>query len=152
MNRSLITALLIVAALLVGRSQELTLTYAPDTLLLGNTATVTYRADNIDCALDINLSELPIISGPSRSSSTSIINGTIRRSEALTISIQPQTVGPLVLPSISCIMGKDTLQAWGSIIVLDNPEGIQQGQPPAISPSDRSRSSAPRVRRKLRKI
>lgn len=103
-----------------------------DTVLLGNRVEVSYKAENIPCDLNPDLSGLPIIAGPSTSSSMSIINGQQTSMRSVTLVLLPEQVGLLVLPALSCD-SIDTEQR--EIIVIENPEGIkQQASPRQYSP------------------
>lgn len=123
-----------------------------DTVLLGNTVEVSYTAHNLSCDLSPDLSSLPIYAGPRTSSSVSIINGRRSSQETLTFVMIPQESGIIHLPLVSC----DSVSVDPrSIVVLDNPDGIEQSSKPSNGYMQQPRT-IPRMpkqpRRRLRKI
>jgi hypothetical protein len=104
-------------------AQSLEIWTSLDTVLLGNRVEVSYKAENVPCDLNPELNGLPVIAGPSTSSSVSIINGQRSSMRSLTVVLLPEEVGTIVLPGVSC--DSITIEQR-EIIVVENPEGIKQ--------------------------
>lgn len=99
-----------------------------DTVLLGNTFTLKYYADQLDGEFEAPaLSGLNVISGPNSSMSLNIINGKASKKISYSITVLPDKVGVIEIESALLIAEDSTYMSFPFIIeVLPNPDGEVQ--------------------------
>lgn len=139
-----------------GQSLEVNVSF--DTLYLGNSLKITFTAENTNGDIAVDLTGLPIVSGPNTSSSISIMNGQRSATQEITYYAKPTQVGPLTIPAASIV--EDGLETHPYVVlVVDNPDQIIQKAPQSARTSLWGRHSQPapsapptRPRRQLKKI
>lgn len=139
-----------------GQSLEVNVSF--DTLYLGNSLKITFTAENTNGDIAVDLTGLPIVSGPNTSSSISIMNGQRSATQEITYYAKPTQVGPLTIPAASIV--EDGLETHPYVVlVVDNPDQIIQKAPQSARTSLWGRRSQPappapptRPRRQLKKI
>lgn len=101
-------ALLLVAWLLVpgAAAAGLTVTVSPDSVALGESATLTLTFDGDGPDTDPTLPNVPNLQfqGGSQQRSTSIINGRMSSSTAFTYLVMPRQVGDYTIPAITAVV------------------------------------------------
>ena len=99
-----------------------------DTVLLGNTFTLRYYAEQLDGQFQPpELSNLNVISGPNSSMSVNIINGQASRKISYTITVLPDDVGQIEVDPALLMTEDSTYMSFPFIIeVIPNPDGEVQ--------------------------
>lgn len=99
-----------------------------DTVLLGNVTKVKFTLEN--CKGDFeppNFDDFDIVGGPNVSSSVSIINGEMTKSESYSYILKPRDLGQYMIGEVFISADEGDLKTEPvEIIVLHNPEGIIQ--------------------------
>lgn len=117
--------LLIYQGCLLGQSLSTTTSF--DTLYLGNTLTLTYTAKNLPGSIQVDVSDLPIISGPNQSSSSIYTNGELETVHSISYILRPEVAGIVDMPEAYVRDGDQVYETTlHTVIVLDNPDNIIQ--------------------------
>jgi len=99
-----------------------------DTVYLGNYFELSYTLENVKGEIEYPaLNAFEILSGPNVASSFSIINGKSTSSYTYSYRLMPKEVATIKINPVQCKTENGILESEAIIIVvLDNPEGIQQ--------------------------
>lgn len=154
MRRGIYTAMGIMWTVLC-MAQSVTVSTSVDTLLLGNAVEVRYVATNLNCHMEIDFGAVPVVGGPSTTSSIQIVNGQRSSTETISVLILPSSTGVLRLPIGRCLTQDSSWQTpLIELPVHDNPDGVSQDGRLDVVPELRG-ETGPRQRqghRKLKKI
>lgn len=113
---------------LSGQEVAFTVAVTADTLYMGNPLGIKYTIENKQGDFEPPSFEgFEIIGGPNVSNQMSMINGDVTQSASYEYYLMPLNIGPYRIDAASLKSGEGT---WSSdevyLIVVDNPEGIQQ--------------------------
>lgn len=100
-----------------------------DTVYMGNFFEVHYVEENINSDYtNLSFDDFEVISGPNHMASTTILNGEISSSRRTTYRLLPLKSGVYKLPSMSHYdeSGQLVSSVERQVVVLENPDGIQQ--------------------------
>ena len=99
-----------------------------DTVYLGNYFELSFTLENVKGQVEFpDLSAFEVLSGPNMASSISIINGNTSSTYSYSYRLMPSQAGVFTIGSAQCETSKGKIESKAlSIIVLENPEGIQQ--------------------------
>ncbi len=119
---------LFVAHNLSGQEVAFTVAVTADTLYIGNPLGVKYTIENKQGDFEPPSFEgFDIIGGPNVSNQMSMINGDVTQSASYEYFLMPLSIGPHKIDAANLKSGDGT---WSSdevyLIVVDNPDGIQQ--------------------------
>lgn len=112
---------------------KFTVRVSTDSVLMGNNFQASFTLENADGA-NFKAPELAayfdVISGPNTSSSTTMMNGQMSKSITYTYYLQPRETGVFYIEPASIETPDNYLEtAPMEIMVVPNPDGIQQNQP-----------------------
>ncbi len=144
-------------------SQEgsFTVSTSKDTLLMGNSFTVTFTIKNMNGDFDApELDDFDIMAGPNVSSSFSFMNGQSSQEMSYSYLLRPRREGAIIIPSAYLVTDSDTVESAEKLIfVLPNPDGIieqeggiQQSISPYQPPIPVQPTTPAKPKRKVRKI
>ncbi|MFT4667853.1 MAG: hypothetical protein ACI8YQ_004656 [Polaribacter sp.] len=134
MKKGLITTTLILCSvfILFGQGAVFTAKVNMDSVLIGNYIEVTFKVENVANAKI----EAPafigfkVVSGPSYSSSTQVINGDMTQSVSNSYWLEPMEVGQYFISPASVRDGEELLETVPvEINVYHNPDGVVQSAP-----------------------
>lgn len=99
-----------------------------DTVLIGNFTKVKFSLENHDGEFTPpSFDEFDLVGGPNVSSSMSIINGDVTKSESYTYFLQPRAEGEFLIGEGTIVLENETVTTAPVIItVLPNPDEIIQ--------------------------
>ncbi len=123
---------LLVSSFSFAQKTEFTLSVNKDTVLMNNLVRATYTMKQAD----LNGFETPefahfqVVSGPNVSSSVSIVNGDRSQESSYSFYLKPDSPGIWTIPAVSVETEQGTVSTKAKdIVVLPNPEGIQEEDP-----------------------
>ena len=123
--------LLTISTYMVGQDLEARVTVNRDSILLGNTLTLSVSIDGESIeGIDVNLPEnLEIVSGPNVSSTMTMMNGTVIQTATYNYIIKPIEVGTDYIPPMVITTSKGVIETDPvTIDTYPNPTNIQQDQ------------------------
>ena len=105
-----------------------------DSILIGNTFTLTYVLENIQGEFEApDLSQYNVISGPNMSSSFQFINGESKQSISYSYIIKPLNEGEMVIDQAFVLTDDKTYESdFITINIYPNPDGIIEEEPQMI--------------------
>jgi hypothetical protein len=105
-----------------------------DSVLIGNTFTLTYVLENIQGEFEApNMSDLNVISGPNMSSSFQFINGESKRSVSYSYVVKPLEEGEIIIDQAFVVSEEHTYESdFITVNVFPNPDGIIENEPEMV--------------------
>ncbi len=136
MKRFFLTAMVLglaFGALIAQENARFTVEVSTDSILFGNFFKVTFTLENAkgDRFEAPDFSEFRVVSGPSMSSSYSIINGEVTQSIAYSYYLEPIDLGNYYIQPASIQAGEQVLETMPlEVMVVPNPDGVKQNAEP----------------------
>lgn len=128
MKLALVIWLVVLSIPVIAQEATFKVAVSSDTILMNNVFQVRFTIENGEGEFEAPaFAEFDIISGPNVSSSMSIINGDMEKTESYSYYLKPRSPGKYYIEEGYVVDGESMMETKPlTIIVEDNPDGIQQ--------------------------
>ncbi len=108
------------------QESSFTVDTSKDTLLMGNSFTVSFTIKNMNGDFDAPaLDDFDIMAGPNVSSSFSFMNGQSSQEMSYSYILKPKVEGAVIIPPAYLVTDSETVETQEKLIfILPNPDGI----------------------------